>query len=156
MGRRRKGDPVHGWVVVDKPTGAGSTPAVNTVRRFFNAQKAGHAGTLDPFASGVLPIALGEATKTMAFVTDSTKSYEFTIAWGRETDTLDNEGTVVETAAGRPTAEEITAVLSRFIGPIEQVPPAFRRSRSTASAPTTWRGAASSRKWRPAPSRCTR
>ena len=125
MGRRRKGDPVHGWVVVDKPTGAGSTPAVNQVRRFFNAQKAGHAGTLDPFASGVLPIALGEATKTMAFVMDSTKAYEFTVAWGAQTDTLDNEGEVVETAGARPSAAEIEAALPAFTGTIEQVPPAY-------------------------------
>lgn len=125
MGRKRKGDPVSGWVVVDKPTDTGSTPAVNQVRRFYNAQKAGHAGTLDPFASGILPIALGEATKTMPYVTDSTKAYEFTVAWGKQTDTLDNEGDVVETSDRRPSNAEIEAALPEFTGLIDQIPPKF-------------------------------
>lgn len=125
MGRKRKGDPVHGWVIVDKPAGIGSTPVVGKVRRYFNAQKAGHGGTLDPFASGVLPIALGEATKTMAHIVDGLKTYEFTVAWGTETDTLDIDGKVTATSPIRPTREEIEAALPGFIGTIEQVPPAF-------------------------------
>ncbi|WP_425407157.1 tRNA pseudouridine(55) synthase TruB [Hwanghaeella sp.] len=125
MGRKRKGNPVHGWVIVDKPAGIGSTPVVGKVRRYFNAQKAGHGGTLDPFASGVLPIALGEATKTMAHIVDGLKTYEFTVAWGTETDTLDIDGEVTATSPVRPTREEIEAALPGFIGTIEQIPPAF-------------------------------
>ena len=87
MGRRRKGDPVHGWICLDKPLDMTSTEAVSKVRRLFNAQKAGHAGTLDPLATGVLPIALGEATKTVSVVQDGTKAYRFTVKWGEETDT---------------------------------------------------------------------
>lgn len=125
MGRKRKGDPVSGWIIVDKPTGIGSTPVVSQVRRFFNAQKAGHGGTLDPFASGVLPVALGEATKTMAHIVDGLKTYEFTVAWGTETDTLDIDGTTVATSPVRPERSAIEAVLPDFIGTIEQVPPAY-------------------------------
>lgn len=125
MARRKKGDPVSGWVVVDKPLGPTSSDVVNKVRRAFNAQKAGHAGTLDPLATGVLPIALGEATKTVPFVIDATKGYRFTIRFGEETSTDDAEGEVVRTSPARPSDAEIGAMLSRFQGPIEQVPPAF-------------------------------
>jgi tRNA pseudouridine55 synthase len=125
MARRRKGDPVHGWVVLDKPYGLGSTEAVTRVRRLFNARKAGHAGTLDPLASGVLPIALGEATKTVPHLMDAAKSYRFTVAWGAGTTTDDGEGTVTETSDVRPSPDEVTAALPRFTGEIQQVPPAF-------------------------------
>ena len=125
MSRRKKGDPVSGWVVVDKPLGPTSSDVVNKVRRAFNAQKAGHAGTLDPLATGVLPIALGEATKTVPFVIDATKGYRFTIRFGEQTSTDDAEGEVVRTSSARPSDAEIGAMLPRFQGPIEQVPPAF-------------------------------
>src|SRR5512132_357945 len=95
MARKRKGNKIDGWVVLDKPVGLGSTPAVGKVRRLFGAQKAGHGGTLDPLASGVLPIALGEATKTVPFVMDGRKEYRFTVRWGEERDTDDAEGRVV-------------------------------------------------------------
>ena len=98
MGRRKKGDPVSGWVIVDKPVGPTSTQVVGAVRRAFNAQKAGHAGTLDPLAEGILPIALGEATKTIPFVVDSEKVYRFTVKWGAATTTDDAEGEVVQSS----------------------------------------------------------
>ena len=126
MGRRkRKGHPVLGWVVLDKPAGLGSTPAVGKVRRIFDAQKAGHGGTLDPFATGLWPIALGEATKTVAFVMDGFKSYRFTIRWGVTTDTLDPEGEVTERSDHRPSEADIRAALPNFIGDIQQKPPAY-------------------------------
>jgi tRNA pseudouridine55 synthase len=116
---------VHGWVLLDKPVGMTSTHAVGAVKRLFTAKRAGHAGTLDPLASGCLPIALGEATKTVPFVMDGRKRYRFTVRWGEERDTDDAEGKVVGTAEGRPTAEAIRALLPRFTGLIEQVPPKF-------------------------------
>jgi len=125
MGRRRKGDPVSGWVCLDKPLEMGSTEAVSKVRRLFNAQKAGHAGTLDPLATGVLPIALGEATKTVPFMMEAEKAYRFTVAWGTSTTTLDREGSVTATSGVRPTRDEIAQAVERFRGEIEQVPPAF-------------------------------
>jgi len=125
MGRRRKGDPVSGWISLDKPLEMGSTEAVSKVRRLFNAQKAGHAGTLDPLATGMLPIALGEATKTVPFLMDAEKAYRFVIAWGASTTTLDREGEVTACSDVRPTREAVEAVLPRFVGEIEQVPPAF-------------------------------
>ena len=125
MGRRRKGDAVHGWIALDKPYDLGSTDAVSRVRRLLNAQKAGHAGTLDPLATGVLPIALGEATKTVPHLVDARKGYRFTIAWGSSTTTEDREGQVVATSDVRPTPEQVTAALPGFTGEIEQVPPAF-------------------------------
>lgn len=125
MGRRKKGDPVHGWVILDKASGMGSTPSVSMVKRYFNAQKAGHGGALDPFASGVLPIGLGEATKTMPYILNSDKEYEFTIRWGEETDTLDIDGEVIETSAERPGVDDIVSVLQEFVGEIEQAPPAY-------------------------------
>lgn len=125
MARRKKGNPVNGWLILDKPVGMTSTQAVGLVRRSFNAQKAGHAGTLDPLATGVLPIALGEATKTVPYAVDGEKHYRFTVRWGAETNTDDAEGDVVRESAQRPARPEIEAVLGRFIGEIEQVPPAF-------------------------------
>jgi tRNA pseudouridine55 synthase len=125
MARRKKGDPVSGWVVLDKPFGLGSTQAVGRVRRAFNAQKGGHAGTLDPLATGILPIALGEATKTVPFLVDADKTYRFSIAWGKATTTLDAEGEVTATSDVRPTADQVATALPAFIGQIEQVPPAF-------------------------------
>ena len=125
MARRRKGDPVSGWICLDKPLEMGSTQAVSAVRRLFNAQKAGHAGTLDPLATGVLPVALGEATKTVPMMMDAEKSYRFTIAWGASTTTLDREGEVTTRSDVRPRREEVETVLPRFIGRIQQVPPAF-------------------------------
>ncbi|MEC8322752.1 MAG: tRNA pseudouridine(55) synthase TruB, partial [Pseudomonadota bacterium] len=125
MARRRKGMPIHGWVNFDKPEGMTSTAAVGKIRRLFNAQKAGHAGTLDPLAQGILPIALGEATKTVHFMMDSVKTYRFTVRWGLATPTDDREGDVMETSEHRPTDDDIEAVLGAFVGNISQVPPAF-------------------------------
>jgi tRNA pseudouridine55 synthase len=125
VGRRRKGDAVSGWVCLDKPYDLTSTQAVSRVRRLFNAQKAGHAGTLDPLATGILPIALGEATKTVPFLMDAAKTYRFTIAWGRTTASHDREGETLETSEVRPTAEAVAAALPAFVGEILQVPPAF-------------------------------
>jgi tRNA pseudouridine55 synthase len=123
-GKRERRD-VHGWLVLDKPVGVTSTRAVSAVKRLFQAKRAGHAGTLDPLASGVLPIALGEATKTVPFVMEGRKTYTFTIRWGEERDTDDAEGRVTATSRERPRAEDIRTVLPRFTGPIEQVPPRF-------------------------------
>jgi tRNA pseudouridine55 synthase len=125
MSRRKKGNPVHGWVVLDKPLGMTSTQAVGAVRRLFEAQKAGHAGTLDPLATGILPIALGEATKTVPFAVDGEKAYRFSVRFGVETDTDDAEGQIVRTSERLPTADEIADVLADFTGEISQVPPAF-------------------------------
>lgn len=125
MARRKKGNPVHGWLILDKPLNMTSTQAVGFVRRAFNAQKAGHAGTLDPLATGILPIALGEATKTVPFAVDGEKAYRFTVRWGAETKTDDTEGAVTQTSALRPARDEIEALLPRFIGEIMQVPPQF-------------------------------
>jgi len=125
MARRKKGNPVHGWVVLDKPIGMTSTQAVGAVRRLFGAQKAGHAGTLDPLATGILPIALGEATKTVPFAVDGEKSYRFTVRFGVETVTDDAEGKVVRTSDVLPTAEDVEDILEDFMGEISQVPPAF-------------------------------
>jgi tRNA pseudouridine55 synthase len=122
--RRPKRD-VHGWLVFDKPVGMTSTHAVSVAKRAFQAKRAGHAGTLDPLASGLLPIALGEATKTVPFVMDGRKRYQFTVCWGEERDTDDAEGRVVASAADRPTADHIRALLPQFTGTIAQVPPRF-------------------------------
>lgn len=124
MARRRKAT-VHGWVVLDKPVGLTSTQAVSRIKRLFDTGKAGHAGTLDPLASGCLPIALGEATKTVPFIVDSGKVYRFTVKWGAETDTDDADGTVTETSDTRPATAEIDALIPRFVGQIEQVPPRY-------------------------------
>ena len=125
MGRRKKGQPVHGWVILDKPIGMGSTQAVAAVRRIFDAQKAGHAGTLDPMATGILAIALGEATKTVPFAMDADKTYRFTATWGEGRDSDDAEGAVTGTSDIRPTREAIEAMLPRFTGVLSQVPPAY-------------------------------
>jgi tRNA pseudouridine55 synthase len=122
--RRVKRD-VHGWVVLDKPVGMTSTHAVAAVRRLYEAKRAGHAGTLDPLASGCLPIALGEATKTVPFVMDGRKTYRFTVRWGEERDTDDADGRVTATSAERPSRQAIEALLPRFTGTISQVPPRF-------------------------------
>jgi tRNA pseudouridine55 synthase len=125
MGRRKKGNPVHGWVCLDKPLEMGSTEAVTKVRRLFDAQKAGHAGTLDPLATGILPIALGEATKTVPFLMDAQKVYRFTINWGVSTDSVDREGEVVARSEVRPSVEAVKAALPAFVGEIDQTPPRF-------------------------------
>ncbi len=116
---------VDGWLILDKPVGMTSTHAVAVVKRAFAAKKAGHAGTLDPLASGILPIALGEATKTVPFVMDGRKTYRFTVRWGVETDTDDAEGRIVASSDARPEAGAIRAALPRFIGEIMQTPPKF-------------------------------
>ena len=125
MARRRKGVPVHGWVVLDKPLGMSSAQAVAAVRRVFNAEKAGHGGTLDPLATGVLPVALGEATKTVSYVMDGAKTYRFALRWCEATETDDSEGRVVATGDVRPDASAIRAVLPQFTGTIRQTPPAY-------------------------------
>jgi tRNA pseudouridine55 synthase len=116
---------VHGWLVLDKPVGMTSTHAVSVIKRLFSAKRVGHAGTLDPLASGCLPIALGEATKTVPFVMDGRKNYAFTVRWGEQRDTDDAEGRVMATSSARPAAEAVRALLPRFVGTIEQVPPRF-------------------------------
>ena len=123
-GKRPKRE-VDGWLILDKPTGMTSTHAVAVVKRAFAAKKAGHAGTLDPLASGVLPIALGEATKTVPFVMEGRKAYRFTVRWGIETDTDDAEGRAVATVEARPDAEAIRAALPPFTGAIMQTPPKY-------------------------------
>ena len=125
MGRRKKGEIVNGWVCLDKPFGMGSTEAVSKVRRLFDAQKAGHAGTLDPLASGILPIALGEATKTVPFMMEAQKVYRFTINWGISTDSLDREGEITGRSDVRPDVGAVRAALPAFVGEIDQIPPQF-------------------------------
>ncbi len=125
MARRRKGNPVHGWVNFDKPLGMTSTQAVGKVRWIFGAQKAGHAGTLDPLATGILPIALGDATKTMPYLVEAKKTYEVGIKWGERTDTLDAEGEIVVVSDVRPSGADIAAILPEFMGEISQIPPAY-------------------------------
>ncbi len=125
MARRKKGQKVDGWVILDKPVGLTSTAAVGKVRRAFDAQKAGHAGTLDPAATGLLAIALGEATKTIPFVTDAEKAYRFTIRIGEATDTDDAEGTIIQTTDHRPSDEDIRNALPAFRGEIQQIPPRY-------------------------------
>jgi len=125
MARRKKGAAVHGWVIVDKPSGVTSTQVVGAVKRVFDAQKAGHAGTLDPMATGVLAVALGEATKTVPYAMDAEKTYRFTATWGEGRDSDDAEGAVTETSPVRPRVSEIEAALAQFTGEIVQVPPAY-------------------------------
>jgi len=125
MGRRKKGLPISGWVVVDKPVGPTSTHVVSKVRRAFNAQKAGHAGTLDPLGSGILPVALGEATKTVPYLVDATKDYRFAVRWGEQRATDDREGEVTATSDVRPTRDAILAALPAYVGEISQIPPRF-------------------------------
>lgn len=125
MARRKKGEPVSGWINLDKPAGLTSTQAIGRIRRVFNPQKIGHAGTLDPLATGILPIAMGEATKTIPFIQDALKTYHFTAAWGEQRDTDDSEGQVVARSANRPAEADIQDVLPDFTGDILQTPPAF-------------------------------
>ncbi len=125
MARRRRGRPIHGWIALDKPEGMSSAHAVARVRRITGAAKAGHGGTLDPLATGVLPVALGEATKTAAWAMDGAKTYRFTVRWGERRDTDDAEGAVVETSAARPDRAAVRAVLDRFTGTIVQRPPRY-------------------------------
>ena len=125
---RRRGKPknaLDGWIVLDKPIGLTSTQALAAVKRLFLPEKAGHAGTLDPLASGLLPLAFGEATKTVPFVVDGAKTYRFTVAWGAATDTDDADGTVIKTSDVRPTRAEIEAALPAFIGEVSQIPPQY-------------------------------
>ena len=125
MGRSKKGRNVNGWIILDKPRGVTSTHAVARIKRIFDARKVGHAGTLDPLATGILPIALGEATKTVSYAVQDEKAYEFTVRWGIETTTDDAEGTAASESDTRPTVAAIEAILPDFIGQIEQVPPKF-------------------------------
>jgi len=122
---RRDRRNVHGWIILDKPIGMTSTQAVAVVKRLFQAKRVGHAGTLDPLASGSLPIGLGEATKTVPFVMDGRKRYQFTVCWGEERDTDDIEGRTVATSELRPSREAIESLLSSFTGAIEQIPPRY-------------------------------
>ncbi|MEI9966003.1 MAG: tRNA pseudouridine(55) synthase TruB [Caulobacteraceae bacterium] len=125
MGRRRKGQAVSGWINLDKPFDMTSTQAVSRVRRLFDAQKAGHAGTLDPLATGILPIALGEATKTVPYLVEADKAYRFAIEWGCSTATCDQEGETIASSDVRPSPEAAAEALKAFVGEIEQVPPAY-------------------------------
>ncbi len=125
MARKRKGDPVHGWICLDKPAGISSSSAVGRVRRALNAQKAGHGGTLDPLATGILPVALGEATKTAGYLMNARKSYRFTVRWGEARDTADAEGEITDTSDVRPDEADVRAALAGFVGTIDQVPPAY-------------------------------
>ena len=125
MGRKRRGKAIHGWIIIDKPGGLSSNAVVGRVRRLTGAAKVGHAGTLDPMATGVLPMALGEATKIVSYLVDGAKAYRFTVRWGEQRNTDDAEGEVVATSDARPAKEQILAVLGNFIGDIEQVPPVF-------------------------------
>ncbi len=125
MGRMRKGRDVSGWLIVDKPAGITSTAVVNKVKWALGAKKAGHAGTLDPEATGVLAVALGEATKTVPYITDALKAYEFSVTLGQATNTDDTEGEVIHTSDARPSDDDIKAALGTFVGDIMQVPPKF-------------------------------
>ena len=125
MGRKRRGKAIHGWIIIDKPGGLSSNAVVGRVRRLTGAAKVGHTGTLDPMATGVLPMALGEATKIVSYLMDGAKAYRFTVRWGEQRNTDDAEGEVVATSDARPAKEQILAVLGNFIGDIEQVPPVF-------------------------------
>ena len=125
MARRKKGKLIHGWINFYKPKDMGSTDAVGKIRWLFDAQKAGHAGTLDPLAEGILPIALGEATKTIPYIQDTKKTYSFDLIWGEARNTDDAEGNVIETSDHRPTQQEIIDILPKFSGEIQQTPPIF-------------------------------
>ena len=125
MARRKKGNPVHGWLILDKPSGIGSTPLVGKAKWALQAQKCGHAGTLDPLATGVLALAFGEATKTVQYVMDGDKAYRFTVHWGIATNTDDAEGEPTEASDARPTREQIEAAIPQFLGTIQQIPPAY-------------------------------
>lgn len=123
--RKKKGRPISGWVILDKPKGIGSTQCVGKIKWLFKAAKAGHAGTLDPLASGMLPIALGEATKTVPFVMDGSKVYRFSVQWGAQTNTDDLEGEIIDTKSNRPSKQAVLEAIQNYRGVIEQIPPAF-------------------------------
>lgn len=123
--KHKKGEDINGWLIVDKPRDMGSTQVVNLTRRLFNAKKNGHAGTLDPFATGILPIAFGEATKLLPYVTDGHKEYEFVIQWGKATNTDDSEGEIISESEKIPSRQEILDVIPAFIGQVKQIPPAY-------------------------------
>ena len=125
MGRRRGGAAIDGWLVIDKPAGLTSAAVVGKARRLTGAAKVGHAGTLDPLATGILPLAFGEATKTVSFAMDGSKIYRFTVRWGEARDTDDSEGAITATSGRRPSEEEVRAVLPAFSGEIDQVPPDY-------------------------------
>ena len=125
MAKKRKGDLVHGWLVIDKPLNMSSAKAVYYAKNYLNAAKVGHGGTLDPMASGVLPLAFGEATKTLSYAVNKTKKYKFTIRWGEARDTDDLEGNIIGTSDERPGVSAIQNILKRFIGEVNQVPPAY-------------------------------
>ncbi len=125
MARRKRGRPVNGWVILDKPEGMTSTQAVSKLRWLFQAQKAGHAGTLDPLATGLLAVALGEATKTINFIMEAQKIYHFTVRWGEARETCDREGEVTASSTLRPARGDIEALLKDYTGTIQQVPPAY-------------------------------
>lgn len=123
--RKKKGRPISGWVILDKPVGIGSTQCVSKIKWLYQAAKAGHAGTLDPLASGMLPLALGEATRTVPYIMDGQKTYRFAVTWGAETNTDDLAGEVINTSEKRPSKDDILALLPNYTGEIEQVPPQF-------------------------------
>jgi len=123
--RKKKGREISGWIILDKPVGIGSTECVSKIKWLYQAAKCGHAGTLDPLASGILPVAFGEATKTVPYVMDGEKTYRFTVTWGGETNTDDLEGEFVRTSDNRPTEAAIREAMTSYVGEIEQVPPAF-------------------------------
>ncbi|WP_262693687.1 tRNA pseudouridine(55) synthase TruB [Kordiimonas aquimaris] len=125
MARKRKGDKVDGWLVVDKPADFSSAKIVAIAKRIFNAQKVGHGGTLDPLATGILPVGFGEATKTMPYIVDATKEYQFTVKWGTATDSDDCEGEITQSGGHVPSVADVEAVLDEFVGTIEQVPPIY-------------------------------
>lgn len=125
MARRKRGIDIHGWMNVDKPAGMTSAHVVNKVKRLTNAKKVGHGGTLDPMATGVLPLALGEATKTVSYAMDGAKAYRFTITFGEATTTDDAEGEVIETNSARPSKDAVIKALDNFVGEIEQIPPKY-------------------------------
>ena len=125
MVSKRKGNNINGWIIIDKPAGITSTGVVSKIKRAFNAKKVGHAGTLDPDATGVLPIALGEATKTIPYIMDEIKSYDFCIKLGESTDTDDATGQIIKTSSKRPSDDKISTLLQKYIGFIEQTPPNY-------------------------------
>ena len=125
MVSKRKGNNINGWIIIDKPAGITSTGVVSKIKRAFNAKKVGHAGTLDPDATGVLPIALGEATKTIPYIMDEIKSYDFCIKLGESTDTDDATGQIIKTSSKRPSDDKISTLLQKYIGFIEQTPPKY-------------------------------
>ena len=137
MARKRKGRDISGWLVIDKPAGMTSTAVVNKVRWALQARKAGHAGTLDPEATGVLAVALGEATKNVPYVTEALKAYEFTVRLGQATNTDDAEGEIIAESDQRPSDDEIKSALNAFIGDIEQVPPQFSAVKIDGERPAT-------------------